>query len=45
MELDLIVTAFPQGGEIPRLHTCDGADLSPPMEWSGEPLGTKGFAQ
>ncbi len=44
MDLDLIVTAFPQGGEIPRLHTCDGADLSPPLEWSGEPLGTKGFA-
>ncbi len=22
---------------IPRLHTCDGADLSPSLEWSGVP--------
>jgi hypothetical protein len=36
--------AFAEGATIPRLHTCEGADLSPPLEWSGEPEGTKSFA-
>ena len=26
---------------IPRLHTCDGADLSPSLEWSGAPAETR----
>jgi Raf kinase inhibitor-like YbhB/YbcL family protein len=36
--------AFAEGATIPRLHTCEGADLSPALEWSGEPEGTKSFA-
>jgi hypothetical protein len=36
--------AFAEGAAIPRLHTCEGADLSPALEWSGEPEGTKSFA-
>jgi Raf kinase inhibitor-like YbhB/YbcL family protein len=32
--------AFSDGGPIPRAHTCDGADLSPPLAWSELPEGT-----
>ena len=35
--------AFAPGGAIPAVHTCDGADTSPPLEWSGAPAGTKSF--
>jgi len=34
-------TAFAPGGAIPRKHTCDGADLSPPLAWSGVPATAK----
>jgi Raf kinase inhibitor-like YbhB/YbcL family protein len=44
MAFRLIVGAFPDGGSIPQLHTCDGADLSPAVEWSGEPSDTQSFA-
>ena len=27
--------AFADGGTIPQTFTCDGADRSPPLEWSG----------
>jgi Raf kinase inhibitor-like YbhB/YbcL family protein len=30
-------TAFAEGEEIPERFTCDGKDLSPPLEWSGGP--------
>ncbi|HLZ10369.1 MAG TPA: YbhB/YbcL family Raf kinase inhibitor-like protein [Chloroflexota bacterium] len=36
--------AFDQGGAIPRQYTCDGADQSPPLSWSGVPDGTKSVA-
>ena len=36
--------AFGPGGSIPQLHTCDGADLSPPLAWSAPPAGTQSFA-
>lgn len=36
--------AFSDGGPIPRAHTCDGADLSPPLTWSGVPSGAKQLA-
>ncbi len=35
--------AFSAGGEIPRRYTCDGADVSPPLQWDGVPQGTKSF--
>src|SRR5579872_3962131 len=44
MALKLTVAPYPNGGAIPTLHTCDGADLSPALEWSGEPAGTQSFA-
>ncbi|HWU37573.1 MAG TPA: YbhB/YbcL family Raf kinase inhibitor-like protein, partial [Candidatus Acidoferrum sp.] len=36
--------AFRAEGEIPARHTCDGADVSPPLRWVDPPAGTKGFA-
>jgi len=36
--------AFGPGGEIPLKYTGDGADISPPLRWTGPPEGTKSFA-
>lgn len=44
MAFELTVTGFADGAEIPALHTCDGANISPSLEWSGEPPGTLSFA-
>ncbi|HEX9180082.1 MAG TPA: YbhB/YbcL family Raf kinase inhibitor-like protein, partial [Burkholderiales bacterium] len=44
MVLTLTSGAFSHQGEIPRRHTCDGADASPPLAWSGLPAGTKSLA-
>ncbi|MEW5849781.1 MAG: YbhB/YbcL family Raf kinase inhibitor-like protein, partial [Myxococcota bacterium] len=33
--------AFHDGGNIPRQYTCEGQDLSPPLEWSKPPAGTR----
>jgi len=44
MAFQLFSTAFADGGWIPALHTCEGADLSPALEWSGEPAGTRSVA-
>jgi Raf kinase inhibitor-like YbhB/YbcL family protein len=44
MALILNSAAFPHQGEIPRRHTCDGEDTSPPLTWSGLPAGTRSLA-
>ena len=36
--------AFENGDPIPRRYTCEGDDISPPLEWSGVPKGTKSLA-
>lgn len=36
--------AFDQGGAIPILHTGEGADTSPALEWSDAPDGTCAYA-
>ncbi len=36
--------AFSDGGMIPVKHTCDGADVSPPLSWSGVPEEAKSLA-
>jgi len=44
MAFELTSGAFSPGATIPAAHTCDGADLSPPLAWTSPPAGTKGFA-
>jgi Raf kinase inhibitor-like YbhB/YbcL family protein len=44
MALTLVSPAFPPGGPIPALHTCEGRDISPGLEWSGVPEGTRSLA-
>jgi Raf kinase inhibitor-like YbhB/YbcL family protein len=44
MAFKLFSSAFSDGGRIPSLHSCQGADVSPSLEWSGEPAGTRSFA-
>jgi Raf kinase inhibitor-like YbhB/YbcL family protein len=39
----LTSTAFSDGAPMPREHTCDDADRSPPLAWSGSPPDTKSF--
>lgn len=41
MPLMLASPAFPPGGAIPAEYTCSGADISPPLTWSGVPAGAK----
>lgn len=33
MAFALVSSAFSDQGEIPRRHTCDGEDISPPLVW------------
>ena len=41
MTLELTSTAFAHEGAIPRIHTCEGQDVSPPLAWSGVPANAK----
>ena len=36
--------AFADHGEIPERFTCEGADISPALNWSGAPQSTRSFA-
>jgi Raf kinase inhibitor-like YbhB/YbcL family protein len=42
--MELKSAAFVHQGEIPRKHTCDGEDHSPPLAWSEIPAGTLSLA-
>lgn len=44
MVFALISSAFAANGSIPRQYTCEGADVSPPLSWSGAPAGTRSYA-
>lgn len=44
MTIELTSPAFPAGGTIPKPHTGDGTDRSPPLHWSAPPEGTKSLA-
>lgn len=44
MELQVSSSAFQPGEMIPVKHTCDGPDLSPPLQWTAPPGGTKSLA-
>ena len=37
MEFELTSPSFSAMGEIPRRHSCEGADVSPELRWSGAP--------
>ena len=44
MAFALSSPAFADNGAIPTQYTCEGADISPPLNWSGAPQGTRSFA-
>jgi len=43
-DMQLRSSAFGSRDVIPTRYTCEGDDVSPPLEWSGAPDGTKAFA-
>ncbi|MBN2467553.1 MAG: YbhB/YbcL family Raf kinase inhibitor-like protein [Deltaproteobacteria bacterium] len=44
MKLIVKSSAFQEGAMIPKPYTCDGRDVSPPLEWDTPPDGTKSLA-
>ncbi len=42
--MDLTSIAFKQGDPIPKQYTCDGPNISPPLQWSDTPGKTKSIA-
>lgn len=42
--LRLSSPAFGAGKPIPRVYTCDGRGMSPPLRWTAPPPGTRSFA-
>ncbi|MFC1738478.1 YbhB/YbcL family Raf kinase inhibitor-like protein [Planctomycetota bacterium] len=44
MEIKITSPAFEEGGMIPSKYTCDGEDISPPLQWQNVPEGTKSIA-
>jgi Raf kinase inhibitor-like YbhB/YbcL family protein len=44
MPFHLSSNAFADGGWIPELHSCQGADISPSLEWTGPPTDVRSFA-
>lgn len=42
--MELKSTAFVHGGKIPGRYTCDGQNISPPLEWRNTPTGTESLA-
>ena len=42
--MELTSSAFSDGAMIPVKYTCDGVDVSPPLNWGALPAGTKSLA-
>ncbi len=43
-KMEIKSSAFENNEMIPKLYTCDGQDISPPLTWNGVPVGTMSFA-
>ena len=41
MAMTLTSPAFENGEQIPSRYTCEGNDISPPLNWSGAPEGAR----
>lgn len=44
MALEIKSSAFSDEGSMPSKYTCDGQSVSPPLDFSGAPAGTKSLA-
>ena len=44
MSFKIFSSAFKEGELIPSKYTCDGLNISPPLNWTEPPAGTKSFA-
>jgi Raf kinase inhibitor-like YbhB/YbcL family protein len=44
MAITITSSSFTEGGMIPKKHTCDAADISPDLKWSGVPKEVKSLA-
>lgn len=42
--LTLTSSAFAPGAPIPKLYTCQGQNISPPLQWADIPKGSEAFA-
>jgi Raf kinase inhibitor-like YbhB/YbcL family protein len=43
-DFELTSPAFDEGQPIPRKHSCDGENVSPALDWSSPPDGTRSLA-
>ena len=41
MEMSITSGAFAHNGSIPKLYTCEGRNVSPPLTWSGVPAAAR----
>ncbi|MGA7979831.1 MAG: YbhB/YbcL family Raf kinase inhibitor-like protein [Chromatiaceae bacterium] len=42
--MQLVSSAFADGGQIPSQYTCQGEDISPPLAWNHVPARAKSLA-
>ena len=42
--MQITSSAFVANSSIPKLYTCEGRNVSPPLAWDGVPAGTKSLA-
>lgn len=44
MAIKIKSTIFEEGGPIPKKYTCDGVNVSPPLQWSSLPAEVESIA-